>query len=452
MTPGLRGRVDLARYAVSLGRARNFITKPTGGGAKRPGTIMRGRAKFSDRATRLVPFIYSTQVKYLIEMGDLYFRFWVNGSLLTSAQKPITGITKANPAVVSSAAHGYASGDFVVISGVRGMTKLNARTYQIANVTGGTYELVGINTTGADYAAYTSGGSGDRIVEVVTPYAGADIYDVRFTQSADVLYLAHGRTATKELRRLTATSFELRDFAYRRGPFRPINVDEAAVMAVDKVSGIITVSSNIDVFNVGMVGALIYLEEKELRGVKPWASAEKNVPTGALRRSDSKVYKMVGKAGGMGSVGTPYFVSGNVRPTHDSGRAFDGPGDVKFDGVNDYGVGVEWEFLHNTFGILKITGFTDSKHVTAEVIERVPDSIVGTVPTPVAGPWTLSGDNVTKTFAIAGATSESNSNYTVVINGTPTQSNPNYPGGGVNGGGGGTVRPGGINSPSQDPQ
>ena len=93
MSPGMRGRVDLARYAVSLGRSRNFITKPTGGGEKRPGTIVRGRTKYSNRPTRFIPFVYSTEVKYLIEAGDGYLRFWVGGALLTNLQATITEVS-----------------------------------------------------------------------------------------------------------------------------------------------------------------------------------------------------------------------------------------------------------------------------------------------------------------------------------------------------------------------
>lgn len=143
-----------------------------------------------------------------------------------------------------------------------------------------------------------------------------------------------------------------------------------------------------------------------------------------------------------GGTGTPYYVTGPQRPVHDSDRAFDGPQDVRFDGVNDYAVGVEWEFLHNTFGIVQITGYTSPTQVTATVVERVPDSIVGVAPSVAAGPWTFSGDGVTKVFSIPGATASSANQYTVTINGSPVQSNPFYPGGGVNGPGGGAVRPG----------
>lgn len=69
----------------------------------------------------------------------------------------VTGITQANPAVVTSTAHGLDDGDVVRFDGVVGMTELNGRTYVIDNVTANTFELIGVNSTA--YAAYVSGGT-----------------------------------------------------------------------------------------------------------------------------------------------------------------------------------------------------------------------------------------------------------------------------------------------------
>ena len=135
LSPGMRGRVDLVRYSVSLGKCRNMITKPTGGAAKRPGQIMRGRVKYSDRLTRLIPFVYSTQVKYLVEAGDGYMRFWVGGSLLTDHEVAIEDIADSNPAVVTATGHGLQNGDQVVIAGVQGMTRVNGRTFTVMGAT-----------------------------------------------------------------------------------------------------------------------------------------------------------------------------------------------------------------------------------------------------------------------------------------------------------------------------
>jgi len=69
----------------------------------------------------------------------------------------ITGITQANPAVVTAASHGFSDGDKVRIIGVVGMTEVNGGKYTVANKTTNTFELDGINST--TWSSYTSGGT-----------------------------------------------------------------------------------------------------------------------------------------------------------------------------------------------------------------------------------------------------------------------------------------------------
>lgn len=71
------------------------------------------------------------------------------GSALT-----ITAITKANPGVVSSTAHGLLDGEYVVLE-VQGMHQVNGRVFRVANKTADTFELEGENTTLFD--AFSSG-------------------------------------------------------------------------------------------------------------------------------------------------------------------------------------------------------------------------------------------------------------------------------------------------------
>lgn len=71
-----------------------------------------------------------------------------------AAAKTITGITKANPGVVSSADHGYSNGDYVYLD-ILGMYQLDEKVVRVANVAAGTFELEGVDTTNFD--TFTSG-------------------------------------------------------------------------------------------------------------------------------------------------------------------------------------------------------------------------------------------------------------------------------------------------------
>lgn len=71
-------------------------------------------------------------------------------------QKAITGVTKANPGVVTSAGHGLSNGTSILIYDVVGMTQLNGNTYTVANAATDTFELSGVDTSA--YTTYVSGG------------------------------------------------------------------------------------------------------------------------------------------------------------------------------------------------------------------------------------------------------------------------------------------------------
>lgn len=86
--------------------------------------------------------------------------FWSNVGIdvqtALAAAKTITAISKASPAVVSAAAHGYANGEYVLLA-TNGMFELNGVVARVANVTAGTYELEGIDST--TFNSFTSGSS-----------------------------------------------------------------------------------------------------------------------------------------------------------------------------------------------------------------------------------------------------------------------------------------------------
>lgn len=73
----------------------------------------------------------------------------------------ITGITQANPGVVTtSAAHGLTTGDRVNIKNVVGMTEVNGKIFTVTVLTTTTFELDEVDTTG--YTAYSSAGTAHK--------------------------------------------------------------------------------------------------------------------------------------------------------------------------------------------------------------------------------------------------------------------------------------------------
>lgn len=98
-----------------------------------------------------------------------------------AAAKTITGITLANPAVVTSAGHGYSNGDVVYIKNVVGMTQVNKKTFTVQNVAANTFELKDYDST--LNTAYSSGGTAEKFTAFSYP-SRTTLYDQRLVFAA----------------------------------------------------------------------------------------------------------------------------------------------------------------------------------------------------------------------------------------------------------------------------
>lgn len=224
ISPLLLGRVDQEWYPAALQTCLNYVPLIQGPITRRGGSYWVSEVKDSSRKTRVVRFEYSTTQAYVIEFGDQYCRFYKDRALIALTAQSIAGITKANPAVVTySGADSYANGDRVVITGVVGMGQVNNREFVVANANtaANTFELQGVNSTG--YDAYTSGGSVAEVYEISTPYAEADLFDLKFTQSADTLYIRHPAYNRRKLTRSGHTAWTLSLMSDSDGPYLPAN-------------------------------------------------------------------------------------------------------------------------------------------------------------------------------------------------------------------------------------
>ena len=205
ISPRLEGRITLEKYKAGLSDLTNMVVQPHGGVTRRPGTQYLGTVKDSSVKSRLIPFQFKTTDTYILVFGDQVMRVYRNGSqVLKGSAQNITAVTKANPGVVTISSHGYSNGDEIFLDNVGGMTELNGRNYKVANVTTNTFtlqDLFGNNINTTNFTTYTSGGAVDEIFEVATPYAAADIFDLRFAQSADIMYFVHPSYAIRTLSR-----------------------------------------------------------------------------------------------------------------------------------------------------------------------------------------------------------------------------------------------------------
>lgn len=201
VSPSLYPRTDIDKYQISVALLKNFIVHAHGGASNRAGLEYVATTKDSTKKTRLIPFSFNTEQTYMLEFGDQYMRVYKDGGQVVEPGIAITGATQANPVVITTGvAHSYSNGEEVYLSGfVGGMTELNGRRFIIANTTATTYELVGEDGTG--HSAYSSGGVSSRIFTLTTPYLEADLFLLKFVQSADVMTICHADYEPRNLSR-----------------------------------------------------------------------------------------------------------------------------------------------------------------------------------------------------------------------------------------------------------
>lgn len=77
----LSAREDLSKYHAGCSLMENMFPLPQGGAQKRPGTVYVAGSK-SDTKIRLLPFEYSTEQSYIIELGNQYARFFTSNAVV----------------------------------------------------------------------------------------------------------------------------------------------------------------------------------------------------------------------------------------------------------------------------------------------------------------------------------------------------------------------------------
>jgi hypothetical protein len=232
LSPRLDGRNDLNKYSSGCKTLENMIIYPHGSAARRSGSRFIAEVKSSAAKTRLIPFEFSTTQTYMMEFGNQYIRFYKDNGQILEGDKTISGATQANPVVITATSHGYSNGDEISITSVAGMTELNNKRYLVANKTTNTFEITdvdGTNINGTSFTAYTSGGVANRVYEISTPYLTAELFDIKYAQSADVMYITHPNHEVEKLSRTGHTSWTLSDVNFTKGPMQDANTTDTTL-------------------------------------------------------------------------------------------------------------------------------------------------------------------------------------------------------------------------------
>lgn len=306
LSPRLHSRASLDLYKAGLSRCENFITLPHGGLRKRGGTYFVGEVADSTKNTRLIPFVFSDDQAYALEVGHLYIRVYAYGARVGT-------------------------------------------------------------------------------VHVTTPFDVTEIAGIKYAQSADDMWLVHPNHEPQKLTRNSHTSWSLSAVSFTDGPFQPVNTSAITLYASATAGSGITITASAALFTAEMVGRLVRIDMESYEDIEPWEpGALITQPTvGSIRRYEGRVY----------STPTVYddaaheARTGGTPPTHTRGTEWDGaatdqvvsdiPTGAGTVSQADVYRGLQWTYLHSGYGVARITGFTNSTTVTADVLSAFPAEVVG---------------------------------------------------------------------------
>lgn len=205
------------------------------------------------------------------------------------------------------------------------------------------------------------------VAELATPWLAADLYTLdehnningvglQWVQSNDVMWIACRGWPTVKLKRIAQYKFSfafMGDGVNVPTPFKDIDPLNAITIAASATTGVgITLTASAPVFAVTDVNTYFYIESATGDIIPQWATATAYV-IGNRVRSNGRNY-----------ICTANGTSGTTPPSHSTGQRYDGA------------PGAWWRETDEGYGVVAITAFTDSTHVTATVASELPGSLI----------------------------------------------------------------------------
>lgn len=233
-SPTLNARTDLAKYKSGAALLENYFVDYRGGASTRAGTRYVLQCLDSDNPVRVIAFQATFNLGYVLEFGESYIRFYVDGAPVLETAKNITGATKANPCVLTIVGSGYSIGDWIFVTGVGGMTQLNGRYFKVTNVVGNAVTIAALNGTAVNstgYGTYTAGGTASRVYTLASPYAAADLATIKFAQNVNQMILCHPSYAPYALTLIGATNWTLLPIVFGTSAATPTGVVVSTTLA-----------------------------------------------------------------------------------------------------------------------------------------------------------------------------------------------------------------------------
>lgn len=269
-SPRMDARIDFEKYGSALSRGLNLICLPQGGVTYRPGSRFIKEVKTSASITALMPFEPVANQPYMVETGDLYFRFMRNQGQITALTTAAgfngfvdrstgSATSGGSPSTLNGAGNGFAwlenpittvtanqihvvkfqlSGSPGSLATVQVGSASKLSDLSVSRNMGMGWHTVGFNP-GANTTVYLQwiNEASDTItltnlvilsnqpIELTSPYPASVVQSFRWAQSGDVKYLFYDTFPPYKLERRGDTSWSLVKVFFSDGPWLGINPD-----------------------------------------------------------------------------------------------------------------------------------------------------------------------------------------------------------------------------------
>ena len=118
-----------------------------------------------------------------------------------------------------------------------------------------TYNLIFSNTQLNIYS------DGTLKATLSTPYLEAELYELKFTQSADIVWIAHKNHAVRQLSRLGDTNWTLQTFTYKFPPLLDESDGTFSLTGAAEVDGTVNITSSLSNFYSTHVGSQFLIKQ-----------------------------------------------------------------------------------------------------------------------------------------------------------------------------------------------
>ena len=219
LTPRLDSRTNLEQYAIGLKRAKNAIIHQEGGISNRMGLEYCGIAKYSNKHTRCMKFVFNSEQTYMLEFGEKYIRFMKDGGYIVY---PDTyGLTYEGSYTLSEQSENLfkytLENDIIIYS--KTQLAQDVVCYKNEECTEKFGEITSIDTAASTISVDKDEdkiAQRGEIVEIETPYLAKDLKLIKRSQAGDVLTLTHPDYPVKNLSR-----YDHHDWRLENAVFEP---------------------------------------------------------------------------------------------------------------------------------------------------------------------------------------------------------------------------------------